>query len=50
MARRSIFEVANILMLLARQKLFQSDETAGLLHELEEQSRMIMAFRRTLKS
>ena len=49
-ARRSIYEVANILMLLVRQGHFQAADTVALLRELEEQSRMILAFRRTLKS
>lgn len=49
-ARRSIYEVANILMLLVRQGHFQAVDTLALLRELEEQSRMILAFRRTLKS
>ena len=50
MARRSIFEVANILMLLGRKGHFQVAETTPLLRDLEEQSRMILSFRRTLKS
>lgn len=50
MARRSVFEVANILMLLARQNHLPPDETARLIDELMEQSRMILAFCRTLKS
>ena len=49
-ARRSVFEVANILMLLVRQGHFQAADTVSLIRELEEQSRMILAFRRTLKS
>lgn len=49
-ARRSLFEVANILMLLARSGHFQVAEVTPLLGDLEEQSRMILAFRRTLKS
>jgi four helix bundle protein len=49
-ARRSLFEVANILMLLRQQSHFDESETGPLLAELEEQSRMILAFRRTLKS
>jgi four helix bundle protein len=50
MSRRSIFEVANILLLLGRRKHFEATETRPLLQELHEQSRMILAFRRTLKS
>ena len=49
-ARRSVFEVANMLMLLVREGHFQASDTVVLLRELEEQSRMILAFRRTLKS
>jgi four helix bundle protein len=50
MARRSVFEVANIVTILARKGHFPTAEAAPLLGELEEQSRMILAFRRTLKS
>jgi four helix bundle protein len=50
MARRSVYEVANMLMLLVRQDYCVANETSALLKELEEQSRMIPAFRRTLKS
>ena len=49
LGRRSIHEVANILVLLSRQKLLPQGDTLPLLRELEEQSRMILAFRRTLK-
>lgn len=48
MARRSVFEVANILMLMVRQNYFQPAATEALIRELEEQSRMILAFRRKL--
>lgn len=48
-ARRSVFEVANMLILFARQGYLQTSDTAQLLTELEEQSRMLHAFRRTLK-
>ncbi len=50
LARRSAYEVANMLMLLVRQGHFQATDTIALLQRLEEQSRMILAFRRTLKS
>ena len=50
MARRSLFEVANILVLLAREKYLHAEDVEALLADLEEQSRMILAFRRTLKS
>ena len=49
-ARRSVFEVANILMLLSKDGYISQDEARPLLSELEEESRMILAFRRTLKS
>ena len=48
-ARRSIFEVANMLILFTHEKYLQSAESEPLLPELAEQSRMIHAFRRTLK-
>lgn len=50
MSRRSVFEVANILMLLSKEGYLKKEEVQPLLAELEEESRMIMAFRRTLKS
>jgi four helix bundle protein len=50
MARRSVFEVANILMLLSKDGYLKSEEVNPLLAELEEESRMILAFRRSLKS
>jgi four helix bundle protein len=50
MARRSVFEVANMLLLFARENHCAAEETDPLLQELEEQSRMLLAFRRTLKS
>ena len=49
-ARRSVFEVANILMLLSKDGYISRDEALPLLSELEEESRMILAFRRNLKS
>jgi four helix bundle protein len=49
-ARRSIFEVANMLMLFLQQGVIRPEEVAGHLAELDEQSRMLLAFRRTLKS
>ncbi len=39
-----------MLMLLVRQKYCQPTEAVPLLQELEEQSRMILALKRTLKS
>ncbi len=49
MARRSIFEVANILMLLMKEGLIPREEASSLVAELEQQSRMLLAFIRTLK-
>jgi four helix bundle protein len=49
-ARRSVFEAANMLILFARQRYLQGSETAPLLTELAEQSRMLHSFRRHLKS
>ena len=49
-ARRSVFEVANMLMLFLRQGICMQADISEHLAELEEQSRMLLAFRRTLKS
>ena len=49
-ARRSVFEVANMLSLFAREGYWTEEQVSGLLGELEQQSRMILAFRRTLKA
>jgi four helix bundle protein len=49
-ARRSVFEVANILILLMKDQRIDPINVNPLLKELEEESRMILAFRRTLKS
>jgi four helix bundle protein len=49
-ARRSGFEVANILILLSRDGIIESGMATPLLVELEEESRMILAFYRSLKS
>ena len=50
MSRRSVFEVANILMILTKENYIPAEQTRKLLSELEEQSRMLLSFRRTLKS
>ncbi len=50
MSRRSVFEVANILMILSKDNYLPSETVRKLLSELEEESRMLLAFRRTLKS
>ena len=48
-SRRSVFEVANMLILFARKGYLNEAEINPLLAELQEQSKMILAFRRTLK-
>jgi len=48
-ARRSVFEVANILMIFVRKGYLTQAEATPLLTELQEQSKMLLAFRRTLK-
>ncbi len=49
-ALRSVFEVANMLMLFTREKYLLPAESEPLLSELAEQSRMVCSFRKTLKS
>jgi four helix bundle protein len=49
-ARRSVFEVANMLILFSREGYLEEAEIAGRINELAEQSKMILAFRRALKS
>lgn len=49
-ARRSVFEVANMLILLSREGYLLKAEIDPLLLELVEQSKMLHAFRRTLKN
>lgn len=49
-SRRSVFEVANILFVLRPEKILPDDSFPGLLAELEEQSRMTLAFIRRLRS
>jgi four helix bundle protein len=49
-SRRSVFEVANILMILSNENYLPAKMIQPLLAELEEQSRMLSSFRRTLKS
>lgn len=48
-ARRLVFEVANILMLLTQNNYLPLGRVNKLLPALEEESRMILAFRRRLK-
>lgn len=48
-ARRSVFETANMLMILSRNGYIPADGLGEVLGQLEEESRMIMAFIRTLR-
>ena len=48
-ARRSVFECANMLLLFERRDLVVSETTRPLLQELDEVSRMITAFSRSLE-
>ena len=47
-AKRSCFENANMLILFHKRQLIESDVHDRLLNELEEESKMIEAFRKTL--
>jgi four helix bundle protein len=49
-ARRSVFEVANMLILFAREGYLLQPEITPLLAEVAERSRMIYSFRQSLKS
>jgi len=48
-ARRSLFECANMILLFERKGHIVSETARRLLKELDELSRMIIAFSRTLK-
>ena len=48
-SRRSTFEVANVLLLLGNNGYLEGADLAGLLGRLEEESRMLLAFVRTLR-
>jgi len=48
-SRRSVFETANMLQLLTVNGYMETTRTDTLLKELEELSRMITSFKRTLK-
>lgn len=47
-AHRSAFETANIILFLRSKQLVSKEESNALLAELEEECRMITAFRRSL--
>jgi len=49
-ARRSLFEVANMLIIFTRESYLAHAETAAVLPELAEQSRMLHTFRQTLRN
>ena len=49
-ARRSTFEVANILFLLSENRYIEEADLKQIISELEQESRMIFAFMRTLRS
>ena len=49
MARRSTFEVANILLLLSQNGYIEKMDMQKIIEELEEESRMLFAFIRTLR-
>ena len=49
-ARRSVFEVANMLILFSREGYLKSHETSPLVARLAEQSKMLHSFRHTLKN
>lgn len=48
-ARRSTFEVANILLLLGENDYLKEDDLAGIVDLLEQESRMLLGFMRTLR-
>ena len=48
MARRSVFEVANMLILFERESILSGSDIEKTLRELEEQSRMLLGLMRTL--
>ena len=49
-ARRSTFEVANILFLLSQSGYIERTDVDSVVGELEQQSRMLLAFMRNLRS
>jgi four helix bundle protein len=49
-ARRSTFEVANILFLLSSNKYINQRSVGAIIPKLEQESRMILGFMRNLKS
>lgn len=49
MARRSVFEVANMLIILTRENRLPPTSAEPLSSELEQQSRMLISFMRSLQ-
>ena len=49
-ARRSVFEVANMLFILAKDRYLDPTTVQSIIPQLEEESRMLLAFIRKLKS
>jgi len=49
-ARRSVFETANMLLMFSRNGYVKVGGISATLSELEEESRMLLAFIRTLRS
>ena len=49
-SRRSVYEVASMLSLLTKNGYLDEKDTRPLLDELEQQSKMLFAFRRKLKT
>lgn len=49
-ARRSVCEVASTLLLLVQEGFIQREVADRTRHELEQQSRMLLVFRRTLRA
>lgn len=49
-ARRSVYEVANILLLLGRNGYLKEFDTTEVISELQQESRMLLAFMKTLKA
>lgn len=49
-ARRSTFEVANVLLLLGENGYLKGADLTEIIDQLEQESRMLLAFMRTLKS
>ncbi|NJK90961.1 MAG: four helix bundle protein [Blastochloris sp.] len=49
-SRRSIFETANILFMMVRAGVLKEEEIQGFINRLEEQSRKVLSFSRSLNT